>query len=176
MGKKRRGQREYIFLLIAIGVIFCLQSCVILNKFKHNDFFVEQHKLIQQKKFDFALKRAQKLKQERPEKADKALFQMGVIYAHPQNPGRNYYKALRCFQILINKYPQSQFLSEAQIWAILIKDLIDKEKTIRVQKATIKELRRKIKNKELEKEMLQKQLEKIKEIDIGIEEKRRKLK
>jgi tetratricopeptide (TPR) repeat protein len=51
---------------------------------------------------------------------DKALFSTGLIFAHPDNPGRDYKKSLECFTRLIDDYPQSTLASQATIWVHML--------------------------------------------------------
>ena len=83
---------------------------------------------------------------------DRALFQMGLIWVHADNPGRSYKKALECFQGVARNYPGSELSPEAEAWADTIADLIGCRKKRRA---------------------LQQQLDTLKEIDIRTEEKKR---
>lgn len=77
--------------------------------------------------------------------ADEALFNMGLIYAHPGNPKRNLATSLSVFQRLMKDYPQSPWAEQAKIWAELFQ----------------------------ENETLKQVIEKSKEVDIEIEERKR---
>jgi len=76
---------------------------------------------------------------------DRALFQMGLIYAQGGNPKRDIEKSLSSFQRLLKEYPQSPLSDEAKTW-------------IHVLQENIK---------------LNQMIEKSKEVDIAIEEKKR---
>jgi len=77
--------------------------------------------------------------------ADEALFNMGLIYAHPGNAKRNLATSLSVFQRLMKDYPQSPWAGQAKIWAELF----------------------------LENETLKQVIEKSKQVDIEIEERKR---
>jgi tetratricopeptide (TPR) repeat protein len=77
--------------------------------------------------------------------ADEALFNMGLIYAHPGNAKRNLATSLSVFQRLMKDYPQSPWAEQAKIWAGLF----------------------------LENETLKQVIEKSKQVDIEIEERKR---
>jgi len=47
---------------------------------------------------------------------DEALFAMGLIYAHPGNPQRNIQKSLEYFKMLLKNYPKSPYVEQAKIW------------------------------------------------------------
>lgn len=77
--------------------------------------------------------------------ADEALFNMGLIYAHPGNPKRSLATSLSVFQKLMKDYPQSPWAEQAKIWAGLLQ----------------------------ENETLKQVIEKSKQVDIEIEERKR---
>jgi len=63
---------------------------------------------------------------------DKALFTMGLIYVHYDNPERDYRKAMDCFTKLIEDYPRSTLVEQAKIW-INVLDIIEKEKQVDIE-------------------------------------------
>ena len=137
--------------------------------------------------------------------ADQALFQMGLLYAHPENPNRNYEKSLESFNKIFNDRPERRLRQQAQLWVLFISDLIEKEqktgilnnenvslqRTVEQQKIEITALQKKIearKNVDLivslektideqkkEINQLMEQIEKLKRVDLKIEEKKRKI-
>ena len=76
---------------------------------------------------------------------DRALFQIGLIYASSRNPKRDLDKSLSFFLRLVKEYPQSPFTDEAKTWIDLLQ----------------------------ENHKLNRMIEKSKEVDIAIEEKKR---
>jgi len=83
---------------------------------------------------------------------DKALFNMGLIYAHWENPKRDYDKSLLFFKKLLTDYPQSPLAGEAKIWVGVLENWVGVLQ---------------------ENEKLKKVIEKFKEVDIEVEEKKR---
>jgi tetratricopeptide (TPR) repeat protein len=71
--------------------------------------------------------------------ADEALFNMGLIYAHPGNAKRNLATSLSVFQRLMKDYPQSPWAGQAKIWAELfqenetLKQVIEKSKQVDIE-------------------------------------------
>jgi len=53
---------------------------------------------------------------------DSALYHMGLIWAHPDNPQRDYERSLECFQQVIKGFPQSTLKENARI---LIRNILD---------------------------------------------------
>ena len=105
--------------------------------------------------------------------ADQSLFQIGMIYAHPDNPDRDIQKALQSFQSIIDQYPVSHLQPEAHLWLAVLGQLRAQEGQIRflTQRSAPLEKRLKIQKKEIS--QLKDQLEKLKRIDIHMEEKKR---
>jgi len=55
--------------------------------------------------------------------ADSALFSLGMIWAHNENPKKDYRKALQYFNRLVEEFPGSTLTSEARIWAGVLGDI-----------------------------------------------------
>lgn len=67
---------------------------------------------------------------------DQALFNMGLIYAHMENPHRDFNRSLFFFQKMMKDFPQSPLANEARVWAGVLQenlklgDLIEKFKQV----------------------------------------------
>jgi len=83
---------------------------------------------------------------------DKALFNMGLIYAHGENPKKDYDKSLLSFKKILTDYPQSPLVEEAKTWVGVLQEWAGMAQ---------------------ENEKLKKVIEKFKEVDIEVEEKKR---
>ena len=110
---------------------------------------------------------------------DQALFQMGLLYAHHKNPDQDYQRSLESLQRVIKEFPLSKFKIQAEVWVWFIQEIIDKEKEISALKQDGSRLGKalgdeeeKVKRLEAQVEKLKDQLLKLKEIDLGIEEKK----
>jgi TolA-binding protein len=79
--------------------------------------------------------------------ADEALFSLGLIYAHLDNPKKDYAKALTYFQRLVKEFPKSPLAEEAKAWAGVLQ----------------------------ENQSLKEVIEKTKEVDIAVDEKKREI-
>ena len=77
---------------------------------------------------------------------------MGLIYAHPGNPKRDYGKSLSYFKKLMKDYPQSPWSELAKAWTGMIQENERLNQTV---------------------EKLNQTIEKSKQVDIEIEEKKR---
>jgi tetratricopeptide (TPR) repeat protein len=104
-------------------------------------------KLLAQGDYEGALAENQKvlaLSTHRPPE-DEALFNIGLIYAHFDNPKKDYGKSLDCFKRMTKGYPKSSLVEQAKIWVGVLQ----------------------------ENEKLNQIIEKSKQVDIEIEEKKR---
>ena len=77
---------------------------------------------------------------------DEALFNLGLIYAHSGNPQKDLEKSLVFFKSLIKNYPKSPFVEQAKIWVGILE----------------------------ENEELNHLIQKLRQVDIEIEEMKRK--
>lgn len=76
---------------------------------------------------------------------DRAIFNMGLIYAHGENPKKDYGKSLFYFNKVITDYPESPLIPEAKAWIKILQ----------------------------ENQQLLEMIKKVKEVDIAVEEKKR---
>jgi tetratricopeptide (TPR) repeat protein len=76
---------------------------------------------------------------------DEALFNLGLIYAHFANPKKDFGKSLDFFNKLIKNYPENHLVEQSKIWIEVLQ-----------------------KNEELNQV-----IQKLKQVDIEIEEKKR---
>jgi tetratricopeptide (TPR) repeat protein len=76
---------------------------------------------------------------------DEALFNLGLVYAHAENPKKDFRRSLDFFKRLINDYPRSPLVEQAKIWVGVLEEY----------------------------EGLTKVIDKLKQVDIEIEERKR---
>jgi TolA-binding protein len=132
MGRKRTGTRQYVHILFA-GLILCsLAGCSLpANWGKKTEPEEMPQRLLRlsreqlaQGNFDAAARVNQALLGlnlgQPPE--DEALFNLGLIFGHAENPSRNDTAALDFFNRLDEKYPQSPWAGTARALAALIKE------------------------------------------------------
>ena len=105
--------------------------------------------------------------------ADQALFQIGLIYAHPHNPDRDYQKSYESFQSIVGRYPASPLRQDAEMWMAVVGQLNVQEKQVQELKLNREPLEKKVDAQKQKINQLQDQLERLKRVDIKIEEKKR---
>ncbi len=76
---------------------------------------------------------------------DEALYNLGLVYAHAGNPKKDFGRSLDFFKRLINDYPRSPLVEQAKIWVGILEEY----------------------------EELSKVIDKLKQVDIEIEERKR---
>ncbi len=172
MGRKRTRTREFIHLCLASLILLTCFGCVLLDAKQKSglkkeeakgrgeisriasEHLLQARKLLEQRDYDGSIREYQKvlsLAGPNPP-ADEALFDLGLIYAHPGNPKKDYGKSVGFFRKLMKDYPQSPLAAQARIWAGV---LLENEK----MSQTIQKLNQVI--------------EESKQVDIEIEEKKR---
>jgi tetratricopeptide (TPR) repeat protein len=121
--------------------------------------FAEANYLFHQGSYAASLDKYSEITEKYPEKADRALFEMGFIHAHPKNPQKDYQKALECFQKLIKDYPGSEYRQNSEMMIFNIRNVALKDTTIAAQQVQIETLQHKVRGKENEIVTLQKTIE-----------------
>jgi outer membrane protein assembly factor BamD (BamD/ComL family) len=91
--------------------------------------YMRSKELILKNGLNKSLKEYQKILSRFPDRppGDEALFNMGLIYIHNDNPRKNYKKSLQMFKRLKHDFPKSPLFEEANIWIGLL-EVIEKSK------------------------------------------------
>ena len=208
MGTKQTGRRKYLFLHLAcLGLLpFVIFGCLHFSKKLQGQQLLEEgmDQMVSRQYEASMAKNLTVLNNFPHSLADQALFQIGLLYAHPENPNQNYEKSIGSFNEILNGFSESRLRHQAQLWVVFIRDVIDKErkigiinnknvsleKTVEQQKIEITILQKKVettKNVDLiaalekavdkqkkEINQLLEQIEKLKRVDLGIEEEKQK--
>ena len=111
---------------------------------------LEANVLFAKGNYEASLDQYEKLIEKEPENADRLLFEMGIIYAHPRNDLKNYQKALECLRTIIKDHPDSEYRRDSQMMMLQIQNVIVKDKLIAKQQAQIDAYRRGINAQENE--------------------------
>jgi tetratricopeptide (TPR) repeat protein len=112
------------------------------------EYLLRGQKLLAQGNYEGAALQNQKilsLPDARSPKAE-ALFNLGLIYAHSGNPQKDLEKSINFFKTLIKNYPKGPFVEQAKIWVGILE----------------------------ENEELSDLIRKLRQVDIEVEEKKRK--
>jgi outer membrane protein assembly factor BamD (BamD/ComL family) len=87
---------------------------------------------LESKEYDKAVTLYRNLEEKFPESqyADDARFKVGFAYVCYKNPNMDYQKALREFKILVEKYPHSNWLYEANNWLRVMEMIVRYQTTV----------------------------------------------
>ena len=130
------------------------------------DPFEQSKALFSQGQYEAAIVENQKILQDRRGSPDVALFNMGMISAHPTNPKKNYPRALSSFRTLVKEYPQSPMVDPAKTWITVLEEqqkIADEKRSLTKEREALL----------LEKDKLKYTIEKSRQVDIEIEKRRR---
>lgn len=152
MGRKRTraGKLVYIFaaLLISSYILGCAverrevasQKEVITPEFQEEqnseaapwEALQRARRLFLQGDFDASLEENQKVLSwaGKAYPADKALFNMGVIYAHAANVKKDPEKAIAYFRKVLEEFPQSPLSEESKVWVNLLQKNVELTKDV----------------------------------------------
>ena len=142
MGRKRTRARELIHFCVAGLIFFAFFGCAVIHEKQKVEVkseesqgknnvtrFLSGHllrarELLKQQDYDGSFKENERilsLSGQNPP-GDEALFNMGLIYAHPGNPKKDYGKSVVFFKKLMKDYPQTPFVEQANIWVGMIQE------------------------------------------------------
>jgi len=143
MGRERGRTRQLIFLCLAGLNFFFFLGCASLSKLisPPPEAPVEKippkeamspaaksiekaNQLLKQGKFEASLKENERALSlaGKNSPGDRALFNMGLIYAHGENPQKNYEKSLYFFNMILKDYPRSPLIEETKIYIKLLNE------------------------------------------------------
>jgi lipoprotein-anchoring transpeptidase ErfK/SrfK len=164
--KRQKGIGGY-FRLFFVGIIITsilIYGCSSFEERRQarslskeaNDFF-------NQGDYKASLGKYEQLIEKHPAVADRVLFEMGIIHAHPRNEQKDYQKSLECFQKVIRDYPDSGYRRDSQMMIFQINNVINKDRIIATQQTQIETTRQKFRSKEDETIALQETVETLEE-------------
>jgi tetratricopeptide (TPR) repeat protein len=187
MGGKQTRRRQHFSLLVA-GLIF-LAGCTAVKiekvpekvekppvRDEARETLTLAQKLLASGEYDAAAQLTQKalLLSGRKPPADEALFQLGLLYAHFKNPAKDYPKALNHFRKLIEDHPRSPWTERAQVWMALLQENDSAQKLVNKMREENFSSAQTIKKLKEDNDNLTEVIQKLKQIDIEIENKKKK--
>jgi tetratricopeptide (TPR) repeat protein len=99
--------------------------------------FAEANDLFHQGTYTASVNKYSEIIEKYPAAADRAPFEMGIVYAHPKNDQKDYQKSLECFQKLIKDYPESEYRQNSEMMIFNIRNVALKDQTIAAKDQTI---------------------------------------
>lgn len=89
--------------------------------------------LIDRGDFDEAMRKSEEiLAASRDPHGDEALYALGLVFAHAENPKKDYRKARDHFARLVKEFPRSPLAGESKIW-IGVLDMFEKTKQVDIE-------------------------------------------
>jgi L,D-peptidoglycan transpeptidase YkuD (ErfK/YbiS/YcfS/YnhG family) len=161
-GKMQRGIGNYLRLfsvcIMITSILIC--SCSHFDEGHQvrslsreaNDFF-------NQGKYEASLSKYEQIIEKHPAVADRVLFEMGIIHAHPRNEKKDYQSSLECFQKIVKDYPDSEYRRDSQMMIFQIHNVINKDKIIATQQTQIETSWQVVKSRQNEIITLQEKIE-----------------
>ena len=198
MGRKRarKGQYFYFCLALLIWLSGCSLSQEAARRREMHDTLDAGNRLLTAGDFDGSLhmfERVAVMAGNRPP-ADAAMYKSGLVYAHPKNPSRDLYKAMRAFSQVAALYPATVWGEQAGVWLEVLKEAEEsKKKVVQSHEAmeksqleleknrqVLEKSRQEIEKSRLELDRTRQEIEKTKQViekskqvDIEIDQKRR---
>lgn len=123
--------------------------------------------------FDAALLENQSMLDGRKGARDLALYNMGVILAHPSNPKKDQTKALQSFRAVVTEHPRSKWVEQSKTWI----QVLEQQQKIADEKQQLAEEKRALsRERELllqERQKLNYASERSRQLDLEIDKRRR---
>lgn len=138
MGGKRSGKRQCLYVHLAVVMLLAASACAPLKTAfcgpGNESRLPSLQALVDRGDFEGAMKRSEELLSSSPgnSRGDEALFALGLIHAHAENPRKDYRRSRDHFARLIEEYPGSPLAGESKIW-IGVLDMIEKTKQVDIE-------------------------------------------
>jgi tetratricopeptide (TPR) repeat protein len=128
MGRKSGRAGKHLCVCLALLIVF-VSGCSLLRDWREQrqirDSMLQGHSLFVYGDYDGAsakYREALALAGDHAP-ADAAVYNIGLIYAHPSNPKRDYRKAIESFSKVISDYAQSPWAEQARVWVGLLQQV-----------------------------------------------------
>ena len=167
----QRGKSRYLRLFFVFIMLTSILVCGCGGRRQARTLSKEANDFFNQEKYTASLSKYEQIIEKHPAVADRVLFEMGIIYAHPKNEQKDYQKALKCFQKIVKDYPDSKYRRDSQMMIFQIHNVLNKDKVIGAQQTQIEASRQEVKSKEIEIITLQDKIETLEQDIETLEQK-----
>lgn len=151
---------------LCLFIVGIMLTAILMGGCSHIDegtLSQEANQFFNQGNYGAALGKYEQLIANYPEIEDRVLFEMGIVYAYPQNAQKDYLKSLDCFQKIVKDYPDSEYRYDSQMMILQIHNVIIKDKKIARQQAALETSRQALESKADEIVALQGKIETLEE-------------
>ena len=180
MGRKRTWKRKHVFLYLAccVSLLSGIWGCSHFPKrWQAKERLSRAKTLLAAEEYGASLRETNEVLEICPlAPCDEALFQMGLIYAYPKNPERDYQRSVEFFQRAIEKSSQGRVKDQAALWVLFVQEIIDNERAFGEVKQRNDRLGKALKKEKVQVDKLKDQLLRLKQVDLGIEQKKSRVK
>ena len=162
MIKKRRGTGARLCSFFACIMMAPVLTCGCAHLYEASlagPGFEEANALFSRASYEASLEKYERIIEKYPTTRDRALFEMGIIYAYPGNEQRDYRRSLECFQKILKDYPESRYRRDSAEMISHIDDLTARENKIIAQQTMIATLEQEIGSREREINALRRQID-----------------
>ncbi|MEW6601822.1 MAG: L,D-transpeptidase family protein [Nitrospirota bacterium] len=136
----------FFFVWILITAILIPGCSHFSQGYQSKSTFKEATDLFNQGDYNSSLGKYHMITEKYPAAGDRALFEMGIIYAYPGNEQKDYQKSLECFESLLKDYPESRYRKDSEMMIFQINNVIFKDRTIGTLQKQIETLRQEVNN------------------------------
>lgn len=151
---------RYFFFICMMLTLILICGCSHFNEgYQATSTFEEANDLFSRGSYEASLNKYEQIIEEYPTTGDRALFEMGIIYAHPKNEQKDYQKSLECFQNLVKDYPGSGYRQDSERMIFYLNNVAIKDKMISTQQTQIGILQQEVKSRENDIVTLQNKIE-----------------
>ncbi len=180
MGREQPRQRKQIYPYVTALVVSCLAflGCANLKTWSvrrdARRHLIEARQLLAQQDYQASLDKNQKILEiQGSPYADEALFNIALIYADHRNPERDYEKSSHFFKKLLTDYRESPMVEQSKIWLLTLSEILSHDRKIKELRQEVISKEKVIRDLEGELERLKERLERLKQVDIQLERKKR---
>lgn len=136
MGGKRSGTRQRLYIHLAGLMLLAASACAPFTAAlcgPAQERLPSLQALIDRGNFEEAAKQSEDIlaASGHPRK-DEALFSLGLIHAHAENPRKDYRRSRDSFARLLKEYPGSSLAGESRIWVGVL-DMIERTKQVDIE-------------------------------------------
>ena len=168
IGKQQGRAAEHLYLIVVcilVSILICGCSHY-RDGYMTRSAFREASDFFSRGSYEASLDRYGRILEKNPAVGDRALFEMGIIYAYPGYERKDYRKAMECFQKVIRDYPESPYRPDSEMMIFHVDNSVFKDERILAQETRIAALQKAIgtlegemRRKEAEIAALQKKIE-----------------
>lgn len=138
MGGEHSRSGKHLLLYLAIGLSFTLAfaGCSHVRSWQGWEQLKRTDRLLQEGDHEAALAQTKDVLRDYYEDlGDRALFQMGLLYAYPGNPAPSHEKSFAAFQRLEREFPNSPLRNQAAVYVSILEYVLELRKALHTLEA-----------------------------------------